>query len=372
MLEELQAAPWLKRTIVALLIGGLLLLSYVVLRPFLVPVIWAMILAFVTWPLYVKLRKAMRGRVTLSALTMTLLLTLAFVIPLVWLTSLMRHEVKGAYDVLIAFLAKHPHLPSSIYNIPWLGEWLQDFIDRLGRDPQALRTEIGLWADQSLGEIRTLIGGVGRNLAKIFFSLLTVFFVYRNGEQLAQQVRAVLERIIGDRIHDYLKAIGDTTGAVVYGIVLAALAQGILAGLGYWVAGLQAPALLGAITVVVALIPFGAPLVWVSAGLWLLITDRTGAGLGLLAWGALAVSWIDNLIRPLVISNATKIPFLLVMFGVLGGIAAFGLVGLFVGPVILAVLMAVWREWLHVPHPHVHSRAHAREQASPAEDRSTS
>jgi predicted PurR-regulated permease PerM len=235
-----------------------------------------------------------------------------------------------------------------------------------------LRTEIGLWADQSLGEIRTLIGGVGRNLAKIFFSLLTVFFVYRNGEDLAQQVRAVLERIIGDRIHDYLKAIGDTTGAVVYGIVLAALAQGILAGLGYWVAGLQAPALLGAITVIVALIPFGAPLVWVSAGLWLLITDRTGAGVGLLAWGALAVSWIDNLIRPLVISNATKIPFLLVMFGVLGGIAAFGLVGLFVGPVILAVLMAVWREWLHVPHPHVHSRAHAREQVSSPEDPSRS
>src|SRR5262245_13741830 len=262
MLEELQAAPWLKRTIVSLLISGLLLLSYVVLRPFLVPVIWAMILAFVTWPLYVRLRTSLRSRATLSALIMTLLLTIAFVVPVVWLASLLRHEVKGAYDVLIAFLAKHPQLPSSIHNVPWFGEWLQDIIDRLGRDPQALRTEIGLWADQSLGEIRTLIGGVGRNLAKIFFSLLTAFFVYRNGEELAKQVRAVLERIIGDRIHDYLKAIGDTTGAVVYGIVLAALAQGILAGLGYWVAGLQAPALLGAITVIVALIPFGAPLVW--------------------------------------------------------------------------------------------------------------
>jgi predicted PurR-regulated permease PerM len=103
-------------------------------------------------------------------------------------------------------------------------------------------------------------------------------------------------------------------------------------------------------------VPFGAPLIWVSAGVWLIITDRTGAGVGLLLWGGLVVSWVDNLIRPIVIANATRIPFLLVLFGVLGGIAAFGLVGLFLGPVILAVLMAVWREYLGIPHPqpHVH------------------
>jgi predicted PurR-regulated permease PerM len=350
VLEELQSAPWLRRLIIALTIGGLLLLSYIVLRPFLVPVIWALILAYVTWPLYLKLHKAMRAPVAVSALTMTLLLTIAFVVPVVWLTILLRHEATGAYDVVISYLARHPHLPPSIQNIPLLGDWLQDLLQRMGSDP---KTEIGRWTDQSLGEIRTVIGGVGRNLAKIFFSLLTAFFVYRNGEQLAQQVREVLERIVGERIHGYISAIGDTTSAVVYGIVLAALAQGVLAGLGYWVAGLKAPVLLGAITTIVALIPFGAPLVWASAGIWLLITDRTGAGIGLLLWGALAVSWIDNLIRPLVISNATRIPFLLVMFGVLGGIAAFGLVGLFIGPVILAVLMAVWREWLGIPHPHI-------------------
>ena len=114
---------------------------------------------------------------------------------------------------------------------------------------------------------------------------------------------------------------------------------------------MQAPVLLAAATAMIALVPFGAPLIWGSVGIWLLITGHTGAGIGLLLWGALAVSWIDNLIRPLVISNQTRIPFLLVLFGVLGGITAFGLVGLFVGPVILAVLMAVWREWLHVRQP---------------------
>jgi predicted PurR-regulated permease PerM len=136
------------------------------------------------------------------------------------------------------------------------------------------------------------------------------------------------------------------TKAVVWGLVATALAQGALAGLGYWWAGVDAPVLFGAVTALVAMLPFGAPFVWGSIGIWLLVSGNLTAGIGLLVWGALVVSWIDNLIRPLVISSATRIPFLLVLFGVLGGLAAFGLIGLFLGPVILAVLVAVWREWL--------------------------
>ena len=173
-----------------------------------------------------------------------------------------------------------------------------------------------------------------------------MFFLYRSGDALLDQTRRVLHRAIGPRVDHYLHAVGATTRAVVFGLVLTALAQGSLAGLGYAVAGVEGPVLLGALTALLALLPFGAPLVWVPAGVWLLMNGQVVAGVGLLAWGALVVSWIDNLIRPLVISNATDIPFLLVMFGVLGGLAAFGLVGIFVGPVVLAVVLAVWREWL--------------------------
>jgi predicted PurR-regulated permease PerM len=351
MFEEFNASPWLRRLIVVVLLGGLLLLSYVVLKPFLVPVIWALILAYVTWPLYARLRRLLRGQATLSALLMTLLLTAAFVLPVLWLVSLMRSELLLAYEEVTRYIATHPQLPATLRGIPWLGEVLQEFIDRVGADPAGLKTELARWLEQSLVEVRTLVGGLGRNVAKTFFALLTVFFAYRNGEQFVRQVRAAMEHLLGERVQGYTTAIGDTTRAVVYGLVLAAIAQGTLAGLGYWAAGLQAPVLLGAATAVIALVPFGAPLIWGSVGVWLLLTDRTGAGIGLLLWGALAVSWIDNLIRPLVISNQTRIPFLLVLFGVLGGIAAFGLVGLFVGPVILAILMAVWREWLHVRQP---------------------
>ena len=129
------------------------------------------------------------------------------------------------------------------------------------------------------------------------------------------------------------------------------MAQGLLAGIGYWGAGVEGPALLAVITGLVALLPFGTPFVWGSVGIWLLLTDKTIEGVGLLLWGLFAVSWVDNLIRPIMISGATKIPFLLVLFGVLGGLAAFGLIGLFLGPVILAVLVAVWQEWLEEQAP---------------------
>jgi predicted PurR-regulated permease PerM len=148
-----------------------------------------------------------------------------------------------------------------------------------------------------------------------------------------------------------LDAVGTTTQAVVYALILGAIAQGVVAGIGYWIFGVDAPVLLGAVTALIALVPFGAPIVWGGLALWLLLTGNIWPGVGLLLWGILLVSWMDNIVRPLVISNATRMPFLLVVFGVLGGVLAFGLVGLFIGPVLLAVSIALWREWLEEHQP---------------------
>jgi len=160
------------------------------------------------------------------------------------------------------------------------------------------------------------------------------------------QFRGVATRWLGESARGYIQAVGVTVRAVVFGIVLTALAQGLLAGLGYWVAGVSAPVLWGVITALVSLIPFVGPVVWIGLSLGLLAHGETQAALGLFLWGALVVSWVDNLIRPLVISGPTKIPFLLVFLGVIGGLNAFGLIGLFLGPVLLAVSVAIWREWL--------------------------
>ena len=149
---------------------------------------------------------------------------------------------------------------------------------------------------------------------------------------------------------------------MVYGILLTAIAQGLLAGLGYWVAGVPAPVLLTLVTILLALVPFATPFVWGGVAVWLLVQGHTLEAIGLAVWGTLVISWVDNLIRPLVISSATKISFLLVMFGVLGGLAAFGFVGLFIGPVILAILLAVWREWLEGVDEKAESIKHGNSQ----------
>ena len=335
------------RLVLGLLLGGLLVLTYAVVQPFVVPIAWAIILAYTTWPLLARLRRWFGGRRTLAAAAMTALLTAAFVLPTLWLGMLLRTEMANAYAAMAALLAQGPYrLPDALAGIPVLGSWLQGLLDQFTGDPGAIREQLAHWVETRAAESLKIIGGLGRNAAKLGFALITVFFLYRDGERVLAQAELVLHRFLGERVDPYLSAVGSMTMAVVWGLVATAFAQGVVAGLGYWWFGLDAPVLLGAITAIVALIPFGTPFVWGSIGAWLIASGQTVDGIGLLLWGTLVVSWVDNLVRPLVISNATQIPFLLVMFGVLGGLAAFGLVGLFVGPVILAVLMAVWREWI--------------------------
>jgi predicted PurR-regulated permease PerM len=347
MVPERDAVSVPRRVILTLLLGGLFVLGYLVLSWFIVPAIWAAILAYVTWPIYVHLRRLLRGHAMASALLMTVLLTTAFVLPLLWLIALLQGEFVLAYQSASIYMAEGPHrLPDFVLHLPWAGERLQGLLDQFTNDPAALRAQLASWAQRWLGQLGNLVGGVAQNALKLGFAVLTVLFVYRDGETLLDQVRRVLRRFLGKRVDGYIAAIGITTKAVLYGLVLTALAQGALAGVGYWAAGVRAPVLFGAFTALVALMPFGTPFVWGAIGAWLLFTGKTLEGIGLLLWGALVVSWVDNLIRPLVISSATHIPFLLVMFGVIGGLASFGLIGMFVGPVIVAVLLALWREWL--------------------------
>ncbi len=346
MLSDLPTAPWFRRLLVAAILVGILLLTYAILQPFLIPVIWAAILAYVAWPLHVRLLRLTRRRASIAALITTLLLTIAIVLPILWLILLLRIETVVAYREVQAFLATNPTLPPSLQDLPLVGPWLKEVLNELVADPASLRQQLGLLFERSTGEISVLIGGAGRNIAKLFFALLTLFFLLRDGRRFFEQLRTVLEGILGPQVRDYLHSVGQTTRAVVYAIVLAALVQGIFAGLGYWIVDIGPPVLLGAVTALVALIPFGAPLVWGTLGIWLLLTGKVGDGVTLLLWGLLVVSWVDNIVRPLVISSATRMPFLLVVFGVLGGVLAFGLVGLFIGPVVLAVALALWREWL--------------------------
>ncbi|HYN77352.1 MAG TPA: AI-2E family transporter, partial [Lamprocystis sp. (in: g-proteobacteria)] len=263
------------------------------------------------------------------------------------MVDMLRAEVPTAYARSVEILLSGPDsVPPAIAEIPWLGHEVERVLALSADDPAALRQQVVQWVKPWVDQSLKILGDIGFNAFKFTFTLLTAFFFYRDGESLLDQLRRLLYGLIGARSGAYLYAIGSTTRAVLYGIVLTALLQGALAGLGYWGSGVNAPVLLGALTAVLALIPFGTPLVWGAVSAWLVFNGDVWAGFGLALWGALVVSQIDNLLRPMVISSATRIPYLLVLFAVLGGIASFGLLGLFLGPVIIAVLLAAWREWL--------------------------
>ena len=260
---------------------------------------------------------------------------------------LLRVEAIAGYSHVQAFLASNPTLPPALRDLPaGIGVWAENMLRQLAADPTAMRQQFINLMEQSSIEMTRLIGGAGRNVVKLLFAVLSMFFLLRDGPRLLRDATAILEGILGPRIRDYLDAIGSTTQAVVYALMLGALAQGAVAGVGYAIFGIKAPVLLAAVTAMIALVPFGAPMIWASLAIWLLVTGHIWQGAGLLLWGLVLVSWVDNIVRPLVISSATRMPFLLVVFGVLGGVLAFGLVGLFIGPVLLAVSLAIWREWL--------------------------
>lgn len=326
------------------LLGGAVV---VVLEPFVVSMLWAGILAFASWPLYIRLLHLARGRAWLTALAMTLLMAALVVVPLLWLLLLLQADAAVLADHLATEMAAgRLRVPAFVASLPIVGDDLSTWLQAILAEPQRWKVELKTLIGNVDAHVWSLLGGLGKNLIKLGFALLTLFFVYLHGLSLLQQARTALRSVLGERAEGYVQAVGDTTRAVVYGIVLTAIVQGLVAGLGYWVAGLPAPATLAAVTVLIALIPFGTPLVWGSAGVWLLFTGQTSAGIGLLLWGLLAVSWVDNIVRPILLSRASNVPFILALFGVLGGLAAFGMVGLFLGPVILAVALAVWRECL--------------------------
>ena len=339
--------PPLRHTLLSVLLALLVAGCVVVLRPFLSPIVWAGILAYASWPIYRRLRNLLRGFDTAAALLMTMLMTCAVVIPVLWLLFLVRGELSDAYRALTGYLTHGPQmLPAVIRDIPWLGSLLQDQFLRYTSDPAEFGRAVVSWMQRWAAGLAGLLGDIGRNFLKILFAILTLFFLYRDGDTVIQQTQVVVRRFFGEYLDQYAATAGGMTRAVLYGFLAGAFAQGVVAGIGYRVVGLESPVLLGVLTGVLSVVPaIGTGLIWLPLSLWLLATGSIWKGLLLVAWCSVLVHPIDNLLRPLLISNATQVPFLLVMFGVIGGLTTFGMVGIFVGPMLLGIAMAVWRQW---------------------------
>jgi predicted PurR-regulated permease PerM len=345
-----QYAPTLQRVLLFGLFFVLMFLGFSILKYFIVPVLWAAIIAYMTWPVYLWVQRRFFGakRPTLNATIMIMLVILVIGVTFICAIFMLQLEGRNLYfNLQKQLFSGHIQIPTFVRELPVVGKDISRTLNELSTDPNSITNNIAEWIQSHLSYGRFVLSEISRNLVKLCFAIMTLFFFYRDGQMILAQVSRALEMVIGPRVHHYLETISETTRAVVYGVGLTAVAQAILAGLSYFVAGVPNPMLLTMVTFILALIPFGTPISYFGVGLWLLAQGQTVEAIGVITWGVLIVSSSDNVIRPLVISGATQIPFLLIMFGVLGGIASFGLVGLFIGPVILAILLAIWREWLH-------------------------
>jgi predicted PurR-regulated permease PerM len=346
-------APTIQKFLLYGLFFVLLYLGFNVLKYFIVPVLWAAIIAYMTWPLYQRiLTMCGKNRPTLSATIMILLFILVVGVPVIFAIFLLQNEGRNLYFALQKqVFSGHLSVPNFIRDLPLVGKEISRTLNEINHDPNSIIKTVSAWIQGHLNYGKVVFNEVSKNIVKLCFAILSLFFFYRDGQTILNQVRKALEMVVGPRIHHYISTISDTTRAVVYGVGLTAIAQSMLAGVSYFVAGVPNPMVLTIVTFLLALIPFGPPVAYTSVSLWLFSQGQTIEAIGVMAWGVCIVSTADNVIRPLVISGATQIPFLLIMFGVLGGLASFGMVGLFIGPVILAVLLAIWREWLHETQP---------------------
>jgi predicted PurR-regulated permease PerM len=347
-----------------LLIGALVLLGAWMLQHFLPALCWAVVLAIGTSKLYDRWLSYFGGRHRhiWAALTFTTIVGLVLIVPLVYGGIVAVREAISLARTLLDSSKGPPELPQWLQQLPWLGDWLNGiWLEKIssvaahgaahGVTPNASdHTSVAAATAQTRPAVYQWTRMVGvqllRRLSTLVFTLLTLYFVYLNRDSLARDVPLVGRRLFGPKVEGLMTRAAEAVRATVDGIVLVAVAEGaIMAGV-YAVVGAPHPILFGAVTGVFAMIPFAAPVVFGAVALLMASQNAVGAAIGVIVSGAVVLFVADHFVRPVIIGEGAKLPFLWVLLGILGGVESFGLVGLFLGPALMAALVAIWRNWV--------------------------
>jgi len=333
---------WIVLIVLAVLVGG----CYLVLQPFLTAVIWAVVLCCTTWPVFTRLQRATGGRVTLAALLLTLGIALFVLTPFVIVGVSLAENANQLLDQGKHLIGEGPPDPPAwVARVPLIGERAQAYWASIAHDSVSFVADL----KQYLEPLRTFALAGGASLAhgvlQLTLSILIAFFFYRDGDTMSRRLTANVGRIAGERGQHLIGVAVGTMRGVVYGILGTAIAQGVLAAVGFWLAGVPAAPLLGLVTFFLSPVPIGPPLVWAPAAFWLFSNGQTGWGIFILVWGVAVVSSVDNFVKPLIISRGSNLPFILVLLGILGGVIAFGFIGVFLGPTLLAIGFALIQDW---------------------------
>jgi predicted PurR-regulated permease PerM len=394
-----------KRLKIEPLLGGLALLllfagCFTVLRPFMTALMWATILAYALHPLQRIFTRWFRGSRTLAACLVTLTLTVLLAGPIVLVSISVAEDGKNLATATRNWFMEVPEqAPTWVTQMPLVGndmgtywgkfsedrkQWMAQLDKEVKSPPPrpriVIESEEGLILKDApppvagdatspeldvqkvnpsphvvvvLGQFlvwaRTWLISIGlavtQGVMQVLLSAFLAFFLLRDAPALAERLSIGVERLAGERGKRLIKVAGDTVRGVIYGILGTAIAQALVAGLGFWIAGIPGAVLLSVLTFFLAVIPFGPPMIWVPATLWLFAEDKTGMAIFMGFWGLLAISSVDNFLRPYLISQGNKMPFVLIFCGVIGGAITFGLVGIFLGPTLLAVGFRLIEEW---------------------------
>ena len=317
---------------------------------FVVPVLAALIIGFASWPLYSKWVEVCGGRTTLAASGALIFILLVLVAPV---SLALYYSVNEASQLLAWLLTANRQgvaAPSWIVALPYVGERLGSYWAEFLGQPHALGTLVEMISGQHIGNIyRVILSATGNAfhiMLTLLFMLITLLFVYKDGHRMVGQLDVLGERVLPLRWQRFSRVIPATISATVTGMGLIAIGEGVVLGLAYWVAGVPSPVLLGVITAFMAMIPGGAPLSFTLVSLYLVGSGNPIAGAGLFAWGAIELFIVDKTLRPRLVGGPVKLPFLPTFFGLVGGVKTMGIVGLFIGPVLMALMVALWREWV--------------------------
>ncbi len=325
------------------LIGGCLY----ILAPFFAPLLWAAIISFCTWPMYTFLVRHLRGQRVIAAILMVLLALLCGVGPLAFALFGLAGQADEIREFAHRLIERGvPPLPAWVTSLPMIGAGIAEFWTDLMHGGAELADFLRTRLAAPLGQwLLTLGAATGSGLLQLALSIIFSFFFYLGGPVALAWLQGGVGRIAGERGPHLLQLAGGTVKGVVYGILGTALVQAILAGLGYWMAGVPGAAIWLLVTFFLSVIPMAPAIIWIPAAIWLYSQEAYGWAIFLVLWNALVVGSVDNVIKPLMISKGGGLPFIVVLLGVLGGAIAFGFLGVFIGPTLLAVGYSVLHDW---------------------------
>jgi predicted PurR-regulated permease PerM len=333
-----QSLGWI---ILALLLGGCL----VVMLPFFTALLWGTVLSVSGWPLYRRLVGWLGGRRTLAASLLALGMICVILLPFVVVGLNMGENVEELTVATRRWLdAGPPAPPAWLAKVPGLGPSAVEQWKSLAADSSKLVETAKRFIEPVSSWLLGVGLALGRGLLQLALSILVAFFLFRDGGKAAERLTTAVDRIAGERGRHLLEVAGNTVRGVVYGILGTALVQAVMAGVGFLIAGVPGAAVLALLTFFLSVVPMGPPLVWLPAAVWLFNQGATGWGIFMVIWGLL-VSSVDNFVKPWLISQGSAMPFLLIFCGVIGGALAFGFIGIFIGPTLLAVGYRLVAEW---------------------------